>query len=444
MPKNLSVHDMGYPDHGGGAAPATSGHSAHGGPGTRSVETLIADPTRKADVTYDLVAASATLTIGGRAVPGFTLNGTSPGPTITAEQGQLVEVRLRNESVPAGRRAALARDRRAERDGRRRRGDPGRRAGRAVSSSTASSPSRSGTYWYHSHQVSHEQVIGGLFGALVITPVDADRTVRDVLAVSHVYANGVKTLNGQPGNLQVPAKPGQQVRLRMVNTDNGPIEVWSGSPYRILAVDGYDVHEPGEVRGESVTLTAGGRIDLGLTMPTDGSPVRVQVSKGTAVILGAGPTPPEPVQPLDPVDLLGYGTPRPDGLGFDPAAADRRFDYRVGYRPGFVRGRPGLWWSINGHLYPDVPMFMVREGDVVVMRIDNRSGEVHPMHLHGHHAVVLSRNGVPATGSPWWVDSLNVREQGGVRDRLRGLQPGDLDGPLPQPRATPRRDSSRT
>jgi hypothetical protein len=30
------------------------------------------------------------------------------------------------------------------------------------------------------------------------------------------------------------------------------------------------------------------------------------------------------------------------------------------------------------------------------------------MHLHGHHAVVLSRDGVRATGSPWWVDSLEV------------------------------------
>jgi FtsP/CotA-like multicopper oxidase with cupredoxin domain len=45
------------------------------------------------------------------------------------------------------------------------------------------------------------------------------------------------------------------------------------------------------------------------------------------------------------------------------------------------------------------------------MRIDNHSGEVHPMHLHGHHAVVLARNGVAATGSPWWVDSLNVLDK---------------------------------
>jgi FtsP/CotA-like multicopper oxidase with cupredoxin domain len=44
----------------------------------------------------------------------------------------------------------------------------------------------------------------------------------------------------------------------------------------------------------------------------------------------------------------------------------------------------------------------------VRMTISNSSGEVHPMHLHGHHAVVLSRNGVAATGSPWWIDSLDV------------------------------------
>ncbi len=55
-------------------------------------------------------------------------------------------------------------------------------------------------------------------------------------------------------------------------------------------------------------------------------------------------------------------------------------------------------------------MFMVEEGDIVRMQIVNNSGEVHPMHLHGHHAVVLARDGQPATGSPWWVDSLNVRD----------------------------------
>lgn len=30
------------------------------------------------------------------------------------------------------------------------------------------------------------------------------------------------------------------------------------------------------------------------------------------------------------------------------------------------------------------------------------------MHLHGHHLLVLARDGIRATGSPWLVDSLNV------------------------------------
>ena len=112
--------------------------------------------------------------------------------------------------------------------------------------------------------------------------------------------------------------------------------------------------------------------------------------------------------PSDRLDLLDYGTPTE--IGFDPTSPDRTFEYRIGRRPGFLDGRPGMWWTVNGHLYPDVPMYMVSEGDVAVFRIENTSGETHPMHLHGHHAVVLSRDGVAATGSPWWVDSLEVGE----------------------------------
>jgi FtsP/CotA-like multicopper oxidase with cupredoxin domain len=115
-----------------------------------------------------------------------------------------------------------------------------------------------------------------------------------------------------------------------------------------------------------------------------------------------------PAEPTKELDLLSYGSPAP--LGFDPAKATRHFTYSIGRRAGFAHGKPGLWWTVNGHMWPNVPMFVVSEGDVVRMRIENHSGDVHPMHLHGHHAVVLARDGSPATGSPWWFDSLNVRD----------------------------------
>ncbi|MFD0473405.1 multicopper oxidase domain-containing protein [Nonomuraea thailandensis] len=37
----------------------------------------------------------------------------------------------------------------------------------------------------------------------------------------------------------------------------------------------------------------------------------------------------------------------------------------------------------------------------------NRGKETHPMHPHGHHVLVLSRDGRPATG-PLWMDSFDV------------------------------------
>jgi FtsP/CotA-like multicopper oxidase with cupredoxin domain len=404
VPNSYSVMDMGDLDYGGGPV---AGHD-HGS-AARSVSDIVVDPARKADVRVDLVADQQNLSIGGKSVPGYTLNGTSPGPTITVDQGQLVEVHLRNASVKAG--IALhwhGVDVPAAMDG---------VAGVTQDEVPAGGDftyrfvaKDVGTYWYHSHQVSNEQVIGGLFGTLVVLPKTGRGAAADVVAAAHTYA-GMKTINGVAGDLKVPAKPGQRVRVRVINTDNGPIETWADTQFQVLSIDGYAVNGPTDVTDHSITITAGGRADLGVTMPSDGKPARIQVSKGTAVILGSGDLgvdPEAPPQPPTALDLLSYGTPT--ALGFDPATANRRFDYSVGRRPGFVRGRPGLWWSINGHLYPNVPMYVVHEGDIVVMHIDNHSGQLHPMHLHGHHAVVLSRNGVQATGSPWWIDSLNVLE----------------------------------
>jgi FtsP/CotA-like multicopper oxidase with cupredoxin domain len=394
LPDSYSVMDMGYADYGGGPETMTD-HDLMG----RSVADLVADPGQKADVQVTLTARKERFRLeSGEQVDGYTINGTSPGPVIRAVQGQLVEVVLVNESVPSG--VTLhwhGMD------------VPNAADGVAGVTQDAVAMGKSftyrfvadqvGTYWYHSHQVSHEQVQRGMLGALVVTPRAPVSDVRDELAVLHVY-DGKPTINGSTGDVVVDAADGANVRVRVVNTDNGATSVWtSGSPYRVLAVDGYDLNEPTPVSDRVVRLTAGGRVDLQVT-----APARVELGGSSALIIGKGAR--ALPQPTEQVDLLAYGSPAP--LGFDPAPADRAFTYSVGRRPGFLDGRPGLWWSINGHLFPDVPMFVVEEGDVVTMHIENHSRSTHPMHLHGHHAVVLARNGVKATGSPWWIDSLDV------------------------------------
>lgn len=411
LPSSYSVMDMGHPDYGGGPTTLT-GHAGMG----RSVAELTADRSRRPDVELTLTARKERFRLpGGAEIDGYTVNHTSPGPTITAVQGQLVEVRLVNESVPAGVTLHWH-------------GVDVPNAADGVAGVTQDAVPRgqshtyrfvavhAGTYWYHSHQMSHEQVQRGLLGALVIRPAALDPSSRDQLALLHVYS-GRQTLNGRTGGeQQVDVRPGQRVRVRIINTDNGAASVWAaGAPYRVLAVDGYDVNDPTPVTGRVVRLTAGGRVDIDVV-----APARVQFGGAGSLRLGAGR--PATPQPRDQLDLLRYGSPSP--LPFDASRPDRRFTYAIGRRPGFVDGRPGVWWSINGNLFPKVPMFVVEEGDVVVMRIENTSGEAHPMHLHGHHAVVLSRNGSQATGSPWWVDSLDVASGDSYDIAFRADNPG--------------------
>jgi FtsP/CotA-like multicopper oxidase with cupredoxin domain len=182
-----------------------------------------------------------------------------------------------------------------------------------------------------------------------------------------------------------------------------------GASFRVLAVDARDVHEPQLVRAKSISLPGGGRLDLAVTVPADGTAARLDVGAGAGTMLAVGPRVGSlaPIRAIDgSIDFLSYGTPT--SLGFSPQAADRNFVYEIGRRYGFLDGRLGNWWTVNGRLSPDVPMFMVNEGDIVVMTIRNESGSAHPMHLHGHHAVVLSRDNVQATGSPWWIDTVDV------------------------------------
>jgi FtsP/CotA-like multicopper oxidase with cupredoxin domain len=142
-------------------------------------------------------------------------------------------------------------------------------------------------------------------------------------------------------------------------------------------------------------------------MPAQG--VRIDLEDtNAAVVLGTRDAPPPPGDADAPdFDPLTYG--RPASTPFSASSDfDRDFDLRITKKLGFFDGRPGRQWAIDGHIYPDVPMFEVEEGDLVSITITNDSDVVHPMHLHGHHALVLSRNGQPASGSPWWTDTLNV------------------------------------
>ena len=297
-------------------------------------------------------------------------------------------------------------------------------------------PHQVGTFWYHAHQASASEVRRGLYGALVIEPATNAAPVSgrgaDIVVAVHTL-NGTPLVNSTDGVEKRAVAPGTPVRLRVINTDSTPQRYdIGGTPFKVVAIDGTDLVGPTPLRGRTLVLAAGGRYDIAFTMPP--SPVKLAV-EGTVTGLALSPdgTADPPSPPSGPeFDPAAYGRPAP--TPFDASSHfDRTFELDVGRKPGFLDGKPGMQWSINGGIFPRVPMFMVEEGDLVRISIDNTTSAVHPMHLHGHHMLVLSRDGKPVSGSPWWSDTLNVEPGEKYEVAFRAEQPRDLDGPLPQP-----------
>ena len=404
LPDTYNVMSYGTHDYGGGPEPPS--HAGHDvGTGT-SVADLHGPSDGAPDVRFELTATAADIQLSsGRMVHALTFNGTSPGPELRVRQGDLVEVVLRNADVDDGVTihwhgidVPNAED-----------GVAGVTQNAVLPGSSYTYRFRAeqvGTFWYHTHQVSSTEVRRGLFGVIVIEPREQPPGVDLALAV-HTF-DGIPTLNGDEGGGRQSIPVGTPVRLRLVNTDSFEQTLTvSGTPFRVLAIDGTNLHGPGELQDVAVAVAAGGRVDVGYVQPPSG--VRVAI-EGTEAAIGLGPSrgpAPDDVAPTSTFDPLTYGTP--ERTPFDARSTfNRRFELTITRKPGFFDGSPGLQWAINGGIYPDVPVFVVTEGDLVEVTITNDSKGVHPMHLHGHHVLVLSRDGRPSTGSPWWSDTLNV------------------------------------
>lgn len=356
-----------------GTAPAVhEGHGPVGAPG-------VGEPTKR-----------ITLTAAVRPDGAWAFNGQVPGPEISATVGDVVEVTLRNRDIARG--VTLhwhGYDVPNSQDG-----VPGvtqeavRPGQEFVYRFRAD---QAGTYWYHTHSASDVGVRKGLYGVLVVRP--GPMVGVDVAVPVH-------TLAGQllPAFATTAVEPGTPVRLRLINTDSiSHRYALAGAPFTVVAIDGADLRGPTPLRDTAVLIAAGGRYDLVFSEPAglyvDG---RLVWSSGTvSAATGSWPV-------LDP---LGYG----DHAPVPWSRVDRSFTLVLD-RGLDLRGLlPRYAHTVNGAADPDIPVQVVRTGEIVKFTVVNRSLAVHPWHLHGHHVLVLARDGRAASGSPLWVDSFDVR-----------------------------------
>ena len=415
LPDTYDVMDYGSHDYGGGPVPAGPHHS-----GT-SVAELRGPRDGAADARFMLTAQTATIRLAsGREVQALTFDGVSPGPELRVRQGDLVEVTLRNDDVSQG---VTIHWHGVD--------VPNAEDGVAGVTQNAVLPGQQhvyrfraeqvGTFWYHSHQVSSNEVRRGLFGTFVSEPAESSFDL-DLSLAAHTF-DGVVTLNANDRFQSRTVSPGTRVRLRLINTDGTPRRfVVQGTRFLVLALDGTDLNEPPPIDDEPLELAGGGRMDIAFTVTR--VPVWISLAETeVGLALNADGATRPLVEMGAKFDPAAYG--KPAATPFDASSRfDRRFELTIGRWPGFLDGRPGLQWTLNGGVFPHVPVFVVQEGELVHVTIANDTKAVHPMHLHGHHVLVLSRDGVPVTGTPWWVDTLNVEAGERYEVAFRADNPG--------------------
>ena len=186
------------------------------------------------------------------------------GPPGRPRRGDAAQRRRRGR-----RHDPLARRRPAERRGRRRRRDaecrpPGRELHVPLPRHQV------GTFWYHAHQASPrstprplrrardracDQAAPGADGA----PTSPSPSTRSTARRSSNTTDGVE---------KHAVAPGTPVRLRLINTDSTPHRYdIGGTPFKVVAIDGTDLLGPTPLAGRTLVLAAGGRYDVGFTMP---------------------------------------------------------------------------------------------------------------------------------------------------------------------------------
>jgi FtsP/CotA-like multicopper oxidase with cupredoxin domain len=371
---------------------------------------------------FELAARRASVTLAsGTRTEAWTYNGSAPGPEITATEGDLLEVTLTNVDIDSG--VTLhwhGYDVPNSEDG-----APGLTqdavmpGGRYVYRFLAN---QVGTYWYHTHQASAEGVRKGLFGTLIVTPRAATPSADvDLTLPVHTF-DGIVALGSHDGVTQKAVPQGTPVRLRVINTDSNPHRIsLAGTAFRVVAVDGNDLHEPGEVSGVALRLAAGGRYDFAFSMPAfsmpgsgggvallvDDDPVRGALRLGDGAPTGTSPD----TSAWPELDLLSYGSPLDaQSAPFGPGSRfDRDFTMVLDRGLAMVDGKPMYAHTVNGLGHPNVPTQRVREGDLVRFTVVNRGLDTHPWHLHGHRVLVLSKDGRNVSGSPLWLDTFDVR-----------------------------------
>ena len=359
----------------------------------------------------------------GRTMQVWSYNGQVPGPTLRLTLGQTVRVRLKNElPMPTtihwhGVRVPN------DMDGVPEVTQPPVQPGETFVYEFT--PKDAGTFWFHPHVRSMEQVERGLYGLLIVedaeplpysrevvwvlddwrltgdgTQIDPNFATRSDLAHDGRWGN-VIAINGRL-NPTVDVRPGERIRLRMLNSANGRVfvpDLWRLDA-KLIAVDGMFFARPYNPR--RFELAPGNRLDFDITFkPEDAGRVIPVFDRWArkpnklAVIRVLDEVVPTPDFPVPTASRV------PHWAGAE--TLDPTLEYVLNARTG---GPMGVQWTLNDIAYsPHNRRDTLYYDEWAKIRFTNLSSRIHPMHMHGVFFKLLSRNGRPMD-ERFWRDTV--------------------------------------
>jgi FtsP/CotA-like multicopper oxidase with cupredoxin domain len=303
-----------------------------------------------------------------------------------------------------------------------------------------------GTFWYHPHLGSPEQVARGLYGALIVEerePPVVDRDLVWVLSdwrldrearIVENFANPMDASHaGRIGNTvtvngaireSFAVRAGERIRLRLVNASNARIyglEFEAHEPV-LVALDGHPVAPRREPR---IVLGPGMRADLILDCAGQPASAHRVIDR----FYGQRAYELLKIQYRDEAPLR-TSFPPPPRLAPNPVAVPdlaRAERHRVVFGGGMMGALPsqrehrGLFWTVNGkpvpeHAHREVLMTLKR-GASYVLELVNETSWHHPIHLHGHVFRVL--------GADHWADSVLLDPDSRAEVAFVADNPGD-------------------
>ncbi len=304
-------------------------------------------------------------------------------------------------------------------------------------------PPDAGTYWYHPHNRSWEQVARGLYGLLIVEERKPPRVDQDLVFVaddwrltedgqiheaslghmrdwSHAGRLGNwLTVNGvsQP---RFRVRSGERIRLRLANCANARVLhfVFEDHEPKLIALDGQPLAAPRNLDDGRVVLAPGQRADLVIDMHLDpgakagimevsnAGPVEVaRFIYHASEIARSGPQPPPSPLPANPLpqELDLEGAQRVEVV-MEGGAMGRMSGARHRGKQLSMRElvSAGQVWALNGTAgMTEKPLLKIRRGQVAILDLINETAWPHAMHLHGHHFREVERNGQRLKEAPW-------------------------------------------